>query len=117
MSIVKINCPKCKYRWEMITDGKMKRSTRQNSYFHGVVLPILSDCTGYTTEEVKDLVKSLFLKDEMMIQTSSGTVKEVSVVRGSSELKTDEFEKFLEKIRQWAAIELHCSIPEPNEEP
>jgi len=114
MSIVKIKCPECKFQWEMIAQEKLQRSNPQNRYFHGVILPILSDVSGYTTDEMKNIVKGLFLKYEMMIKTKDG-FREVSIIKGTSELKTDEFEKFTEEIRRWAALELGCIIPEPNE--
>ena len=86
------------------------RSLDQNSYFHGVVLPILSQETGYTTDEMKDIVKTLFLRKTM---TVAG--QEIEVVLGSSDLNTKQFENFMEDIRRWASTELWCDIPEPNE--
>lgn len=86
------------------------RSIDQNSYLHGVVLPILSQETGYTTDEMKDIVKTLFLRK---IMTVAG--KEIEVVLGSSELNTKQFEDFMEDIRRWASTELWCYIPLPNE--
>lgn len=65
-------------------------------------------------DEAKDLVKSMFLKREMMVQVKHG-VKEVSTVRGSAMLSTVEFEKFMTDIRQWASYELGIYIPLPNE--
>lgn len=92
------------------------RSNPQNKYFHGQVLPIIADYTGYTISEAKDLVKSMFLRKEYMITTKSG-VKEVAAVRGSAELSTAEFEKFMADIRQWASRDLGIFIPEPNQHP
>lgn len=114
MSIVKINCPKCSFQWEMISKKKLMRSNPQNRYFHGIILPILSDASGYTVDEMKKIVKGLFLKYEMMVKTKDG-YREVCIIKGTSELKTDEFEKFTEECRRFGASEYSCNIPEPNE--
>jgi len=113
-SIIKLTCPKCKHTYECIMPRKVQRSNPQNRYFHGAVLPILSRHTGYTVDEMKDLVKSMFLKDSLMIKRKDGIMVEKTLVKGSAELKTDEFEKFMEDIRQWASKELGCCIPNPE---
>jgi hypothetical protein len=94
--------------------NKKHRSNPQNAYFHSVVLPIIAEHTGYTVAEVKDLVKSMFLRREMMVKTKNG-VREVSTVMGSSELTTAEFEKLMSDIRQWSSSDLGLFVPEPNE--
>src|SRR3990167_8871295 len=66
------------------------RSLSENSYFHGVVLPILSELTGYTDGEMKAVLKWMFK------------------VKESSGLSTIEFEDFLSKVRAWASSELGC---------
>ncbi len=114
-SIIKVTCPKCNTIFECIMPRKVKRTNRQNNYLHGVILPILSRHTGYTQAEMKDLIKSMFLKKTLSVQTKGGE-KDVEIVLGSSEIKTDEFEVFTESVRRWAAEELGCNIPEPNEE-
>ena len=114
MSIRKMRCPKCKHQYEVIFEGKIKRSNPQNRYLHGIILPILSRHTGYTATEMKDLIKSMFLEEELQLKTKNG-FRMVKIVKGSAELKTDEFEVFTESVRRWTAQELGCSIPEPNE--
>lgn len=93
---------------------KRLRSSPENRYLHGCVLPIIANFTGYTVDEVKELVKTMFLRREIMLRTKTG-FKEVATVRGSSELTTAEFEKFMSDIRQWASRELGLWVPEPNE--
>ena len=105
-----MKCPNC----GLVIGDVKQRSNPQNKYFHGLVLPIIAEHTGYSTDEVKDLVKSMFLKREMMVKTKEG-MKEVSTVRGSAVLSTKEFEKFMEDIRRWASFELGLFIPLPNE--
>jgi hypothetical protein len=106
-----VRCPNCGY--EKPVKGK-PRSDPENRYFHGVILPILAEYTGYTIDECKDLVKSMFLKSEIMLRTKDG-YQEVSTVRGSSRLSTAEFEKFMSDIRTWASQTLGIYVPEPNE--
>ena len=113
-STVRISCPGCKMSFDFLLPFKMPRSNPQNKYFHGLVVPMISEKTGYTLDETKDLLKSMFLKDEMYVKTKDG-VREYSVVKGSSKLKTDEFEDFMESCRRWASMELGISVPEPGE--
>lgn len=75
-----------------------QRSLNENNYFHGVVLEILMEHTGYTKEEMKGVIKWLFK------------------IKSTADLNTKEFEKKMEEIRRWAAVELGVNIPEPNEE-
>lgn len=82
-----------------ITVGREQknRSLPENSYFHGVVVKILSDELGYTPVEMKGVIKWVFK------------------VKHTSDLSTVEFEDLMEKIRRWAAMELNINIPVPNE--
>jgi hypothetical protein len=105
-----MKCPACGF----FSESKKGRSNPQNRYFHGQVVPIIANYTGYTLDETKDLLKSMFLRDELTVMTKTG-VREVAVVRGSSELTTVEFEKFMSDIRSWASKDLSLYIPEPQE--
>jgi hypothetical protein len=95
-------CHNCGFEW-----GKKKesgRSNHQNRYFHGIILPILSEYTGYDDQEMKAIVKWKF------------------GVKSTSSLNTAEMEAFHEKIRRWAGSKkedggLECYIPMPNEVP
>ena len=90
-----MRCPVCGYQPQKT--GK-NRSNPQNSYFHGVILPVLSEYTGYSNDEMKGVVKWKF------------------GIKSTAALTTLEFEKFCEDVRRWASAELGCDIPEPNEE-
>jgi GH25 family lysozyme M1 (1,4-beta-N-acetylmuramidase) len=94
----------------MVTIGRdaLKRSDPQNRYFHGVIIPILADHTGYTEEEMKDALKWKFLR--------SGT-DDLPTVKGTSDLNTVEMEALNTRIREWASADLGCYIPLPNEKP
>lgn len=105
-----IICPKCKFQWVSTL-----RSNQQSRYYFGVVVDILSNHTGFTPEEMHEILKHKFLRDWKKIKTVNG-VFEYVYTKSTTILSTAEFENYLAKIREWAAIELNCQIPEPNEE-
>jgi hypothetical protein len=83
------------------------RSDRQHRYYFGVVVEILSEFTGYTSDEMHDALKWKFL------QVDPGS--SLPTVRSTTNLTTVEFEDFLERVRMWAAADLRVVIPLPNE--
>lgn len=85
-----------------------QRSLNENSYYHGVIVKILSDHTGYTPKEMHECLKLKFLSEE---DARTGLVR----LRSTSDLSTVEFEQFCVDIRQWSSLELGCYIPLPNE--
>ena len=85
---------------------KKDRSNEQNRYMWGVVYELLSETTGYTPNEIHDAMRMLFLQDNL---------RKIPTLRSTTELSTIEMEDYLEKIRQWAAQELSCVIPNPNQ--
>jgi hypothetical protein len=89
-------CPNCNFQWGKKTP-EHNRSNPQNSYFHAVVIPILSEYTGYDHAEIKGIVKYKFK------------------VKHTSDLSTVEFEKFMSDVRMWASRDLGCYVPSPNE--
>lgn len=95
---------------------KKERSTSQNKYYFGVVLKILSEYTGFTSDEMHEIIKHNFLKTIKIIDTKDG-YKEFESSKSTRNLSTVEFENLMTDIRQWASIDLACYIPEPNEAP
>jgi hypothetical protein len=85
---------------------KKIRSLNQNSFYWGVCIPILCDITGYTEEEIHEAMKIKFLMDN---------TRSIPTVKSTASLSTVEFEDYIEKIRQWAAQDLSCVIPDPNQ--
>ena len=83
-----------------------QRSDQQNRYYHGVVIKLLAEHTGYTTDEMHENLKRLFLstKDE------HGLIR----IGSTATLKTLEFKDYLDRIIRWAAIDLGVPIPEPD---
>lgn len=91
------------------------RSNDQNSYYHGVVIKLLSEHTGYDEDDMHEILKSLFLSDRERLMWDKR--KKVTRVKSTSTLTTVEFEQYLDKVRKWAAAELGVYIPLPNEPP
>lgn len=91
----------------VIKPYKPKRSNPQNAYYHGVIIPILADHFGYTHDEMHDAIKFEFLRK---------TDPEKPLTVGSTaKLTTDEFNKLIERIQRWAAMEHQVFIPDPYE--
>ena len=90
------------------------RSKHQNNFYWKCVVGLIAAETGNTSDEIHELMKSIFLKRIVYILTKSG-VQEKASVRSTTELTTKEFEEYLESIRRWSAQELGVIIPEPNE--
>lgn len=86
--------------------SKKKRSLNQNAYYWGVVLKVLSDHTGFNTDETYQEMAKMFLSYQNGAKT---------FVKSTTRLTTLEFEQYLEKIRQWAQVEMLVRIPLPNE--
>jgi hypothetical protein len=89
-----------------VTRKREKRSSNQNKYYWGVVLPLIAQTTGYTIDESHDAMKMQFLVKR--------TAK-VPTTRSTTDLSTAEMEEYLENIRRFAAVELSCYVPIPNE--
>lgn len=102
----KVKCPKCQLEYFI----KIKqRSLKENNYYWGVVIETLVEQseTGYEPEDWHDILKNKFL----MYVNDQGFTR----TRSTTSLTTEEFERYLEKIRMWAAQELSVLIPLPKE--
>ena len=95
-----------RYVWPMPEKEKKTRSVQQNRYYHGVVCKLISGHTGYTGDEVHQIMAEQFLSYE-----KNGK----QFVKSTTKLKTAEFEEYLEACRRFAAIEMQVYIPLPNE--
>ena len=100
-------------------DGKILRSTNQNSYYWKVIVSMLSEHTGFTPEDMHEVLKHKFLKKEVLLETrvtGGFAYQEIGITKSTTSLTTSEFESYCTQIREWASSELCVSIPEPNEE-
>lgn len=90
-----------------IRPKKRLRSVAENSYFHGVIVPMIAEETGYSLEDTKTLLKLKFCPKKPIFDEN--------VPRGTSTLSTSEFENFCSECRTWAAEFLNLNIPLPGE--
>jgi len=98
----------------VLQEWKNDRSDRQNRYYFGVPIKLISEHTGYSDDEVHELLKSLFLKRQVEIKVKDGMERH-TIVGSTSSLNTSQFEEYLAKVRQWASEELNVYVPDPNE--
>lgn len=94
-----------------------KRSDRQNRYYWSGVVPIvragLKDLgIDMSTEQTHSLLKFRFLKKEFI--SNDGEV--IESIGSTTELSKQEFNEYIERIKQWAAEYLNIQIPDPEEQ-
>lgn len=90
----------------VVKERSNKKSDRQRRYYFGVIVKLLCEETGYSLDEMHQLLKTLFLGYEK---------DEYSFVRSTESLTTKECEEFHENVRQWAHETFEFTIPLPNE--
>ena len=94
-----------------------KRSSPQNRYYWGAMLPIVKDGLKgvgieMSKEQTHELLKYKFLKREFV--TSDGDI--LQSIGSTTELSTKEFNEYIESIQIWSAEYLNVNIPDPNEQ-
>lgn len=93
------------------------RSIKQNRWYWGVCVELLSEHTGYGPEEMHDILKAKFLPKHLAVTNGNGHIVDSFVIGGSTrELNTVEFKQYTERIQQWAAEDLGVVIPDPEPE-
>jgi len=107
----------CKWLSIEIKEHKNQRSRNQNAYYWSVVVPavrafFLEHGTQADAEEIHDFLKRKAGGLAKIIELPDGSYQAVS--GSTAKLKVDEFEKYLEQCRAWAA-EWGVIIPLPNE--
>lgn len=91
------------------------RSAAQNAYYHGVVLKLLSEHTGYTHDEIHEFCKLKFNAKTVTLANDHGEiVDEQRVGLTTTRLNKLTFGEYCESIRIWAASELQVYIPDPD---
>lgn len=105
-------------RYAISAEMAKKRSTQQNAYYWGAIIPLVFEGLqhlGFETVQTKDdtheVLKALFLKKD--IPGPGGEVF-VTVTDSTTRLSTVEFMEYMEKIAQWAAEYLGIVIPPPG---
>jgi hypothetical protein len=93
------------------------RSLQANAYYWGAVVQALADHTGYTPDEMHDVLKVKFLPKAVALNTANGRVVGDFVIGGSTTaLLSFQFSDYIEQVRQWAFEALDCDIPPPDPE-
>lgn len=94
---------------QVLVEPKRKpRSLAENNYYWGVVIPIISEWSGFTPEETHLALKENFLSE---FDRAHGLMR----MKSTADLSTVDFEKYMSNIRMWAADQGQF-IPLPNEE-
>ena len=103
-------CPTCGQ-----AKKKQNRSEQQNNYYWGVVIELMCETTGNNQDDMHEIMRMMFLKEQKDLVTIDGTIN-ITTSRSTTSLKKKEFEDYLSKIREFASTNLDCYIPTPNEE-
>ena len=93
-----------------VSKRRKDRSTNQNNWYWGAVLPTIAHATGHTSEELHEVYKRLFLKKKVI--TYHG--RDIPIPGSTTEADTAEFTEYIERIRAHAAMELGINIPDPQ---
>lgn len=82
-----------------------KRTIKQNSYYWGVYLPLISDQTGDDIHSLHEHFKNMFLKRD---QEGTALGEKIELYKSTTELTTKEFTEFINQI------EKRTGIPAPD---
>lgn len=98
---------------------KKKRSTQQNRFYYGVIIPIVQNClkeAGHvmTTESTHDLIKLKFLKETLFVNETTGEV--IERIKSTTELSTSQFMDLLAEINNFTFEYFGVSLPSPNDD-
>jgi hypothetical protein len=102
-----------------IEKAKKKRSTQQNRFYYGVIIPIVQNClkdAGHimTNESTHDLIKLKFLKETLFVNEETGEV--IERIKSTTELSTSQFMDLLAEINNFTFEYFGVSLPSPNED-
>lgn len=87
------------------------RSTQANRLYWGVYVATLSDYTGFTPDEMHEVLKAKFLPKRLAVCDRNGEVVDEYVLGGSTtKLDVVEFGDYLAAIQAWAQ-ELGIEFP------
>jgi hypothetical protein len=98
-----------------IERARATRSQLQNAWYWSKILPILSDETGHTVDELHEICKLRFNSKRLVICDHNGEMKgEERIGLSTTKLNRLTFADYCERIREWAAIEFGLDIPDPD---
>lgn len=91
------------------------RSLNQNAWYWGVIVEMLAEHTGYTPDEIHEVLKAKFIPKRLALADGNGEIKDEFVIGGTTtRMNTLEFGEYCEAIRRWAAEDLDVVIPDPE---
>lgn len=98
---------------------KKKRSTQQNRFYYGVIIPIVQNClkeAGHimTNESTHDLIKLKFLKETLFVNETTGEV--IERIKSTTELSTSQFMDLLAEINNFTFEYFGVTLPSPNDD-
>ena len=94
----------------IVRKPKKGRSIRQNSYYFGIIVSMISEETGHEPDEIHEILKSMFLTQHTEIMGIGA-----DYVKSTTSLSTVEMEDYLSKCRQFGSLTQGIFIPLPNE--
>ena len=98
---------------------KKKRSTQQNRFYFGIVVPIVQNClkeAGHimTNESTHDLIKLKFLKETLFVNETTGEI--IERIKSTTELSTSQFMDLLAEINNFTFEYFGVILPSPNDD-
>lgn len=91
------------------------RSAAQNAFFHAVIISMVSDRTGYTPKEAKELLKAKCLPHDLAESGQNGRLIDGLVIGGSTaKLDILQFIDFMDECVRYAAEHMDLVIPDPD---
>lgn len=93
-----------------VKEFRRTRSSQSNRYYWGVVVPIIAEHLGYTSDEMHEALKYKFLRLE-----AECAATDLPKIRSTATLDVKEFGTYLENVITWAGSEFGLNIPSPNE--
>jgi hypothetical protein len=90
------------------------RSLAQNAWYWSGVVGAISEHTGYTPDEIHEILKAKFLPKKLALTDGNGEIVDELVIGGSTtKLNKIQFGEYIEQIRAWASDTLGLDIKDP----
>lgn len=97
-----------KYR-KIRSTGAPGETGNQNGWYWDVVLPIISEWSGHTVDELHEIYKSLYAPKKRYLMKDG---REVTIAKSTGDMDTLEFTEYVERIRADVG-EQGVVIPDP----
>ena len=100
----------------IVRPHQVRRSSRANRYYFGVVLEWMAEETGQDKDSIHEEMCWRFLEPRVISLTNktTGEVVERKLRGESSKLSVAAFYKFVEETRLWSSEWLKIEIPDPD---